>query len=488
MQSQVLIFMVLRYIRCIFTTEKLEEQASGYWDAFYRYNKSNFFKERHWFLEEFAVLKDARRILEVGCGTGSSIYPMLSIHEDISVYACDFAEHAVELVKQHKDYSTGRVIVFCNDITRDPLIHNVPEESIDICMMIFVLSAISPSRMRNALANVNSTLRPGGMVCFRDYCSGDLAQIRLAATGKQQMIEHNFYARGDGTRAFYFSKDGLNSLFLETGFEPVSVEIISRQEVNRKNGVMRDRKYVQATYKKVSGCHMESLPDVSRGALQVLHQDNRPSTIEIDIGVLHPRIVADKNPIEIQMAQFLVRHPEICIGAVTIEIATMALSCSGALSFAALNASSMHVVISSEQTHSYLKHIYDINSPYFMHERLRLIKYADRMSTESAMHSVLRSYMKKRYVLLVLDSDEADDRNAQIALACDIASIDVHSIIIVACPRTRVESLSKCLESLQFVFVPSPLPELNLKEQEIPHLYRIDDASDCCLSFLRYKG
>lgn len=472
----------------MYTVEKLEEQASGYWDAFYRYNKSKFFKERHWFTEEFPVLKDARRILEVGCGTGSSIYPLLSINEDIIVYACDFAEHAVELVKQHKDYSSGRVTVFCNDITRNPLVGNVPEESIDICMMIFVLSAISPAWMRNALANVNGTLRLGGMVCFRDYCSGDLAQVRLAATGKQQMIEDNFYARGDGTRAFYFSKDGLDSLFLETGFEPVAVEIISRQEVNRKNGVMRDRKYIQAIYRKLRGCSMESLPDVNPRGLQVRHQECPPSTVEIDIGVLRPRIVAGANSIEIEMAQFLIRHPDICIGAVTMEIATMAVSCSGALSFAALNTSSMHVVISSEQTHSYLKHIYDINSPYYLHERVRLIKHFDHMSMESALHSVLRSYMDKRYILLVFDSDEADHRTTQIKLACDIASMNTDSIIIVACRRSRIESLSKCLESLlPLVFVPSPLPELNLKEQEMPHLYRLNDISDCYLSFLRYK-
>jgi methyltransferase-like protein 6 len=58
-----------------------------------------------------------------------------------------------------------------------------------------------------AIRNVARTLRPGsGQVLFRDYAVGDLAQDRLAQEGRAQRIGDNFYARWDGTRAFYFSE------------------------------------------------------------------------------------------------------------------------------------------------------------------------------------------------------------------------------------------------------------------------------------------
>ncbi len=55
------------------------------------------------------------------------------------------------------------------------------------------------------LQNIGRTLKVGsGRVLVRDYAEGDLAQARLAT--KQQQLGDNFFARGDGTRAFYFSE------------------------------------------------------------------------------------------------------------------------------------------------------------------------------------------------------------------------------------------------------------------------------------------
>jgi methyltransferase-like protein 6 len=35
---------------------------------------------------------------------------------------------------------------------------------------------------------------------------GDLAEERFAAEGKQQRLGPNFFVRGDGTQAYYFSE------------------------------------------------------------------------------------------------------------------------------------------------------------------------------------------------------------------------------------------------------------------------------------------
>mgnify|MGYP002628395808 CR=1 FL=1 len=44
------------------------------------------------------------RMLEIGCGTGSSVFPILEVNSrpDLVVYCCDLSQQAVGLVKEHK--------------------------------------------------------------------------------------------------------------------------------------------------------------------------------------------------------------------------------------------------------------------------------------------------------------------------------------------------------------------------------------------------
>ena len=51
-------------------------------------------------------------------------------------------------------YNQGGCSAFPCDITADDLASNVPENSIDIVTMIFVMSAILPSKMTDALKNI----------------------------------------------------------------------------------------------------------------------------------------------------------------------------------------------------------------------------------------------------------------------------------------------------------------------------------------------
>lgn len=97
------------------------------------------------------------------------------------------------------------------------------------------------------LQNIRKVLKPNGFVLFRDYATGDLAQERL--TCKDQKISENFYVRGDGTRAFYFSDESLTNLFKSNGFDAEEHVICCKKVENRAREITMNRRWVQAVFR-----------------------------------------------------------------------------------------------------------------------------------------------------------------------------------------------------------------------------------------------
>lgn len=238
---------------------KLEAEAQKNWDLFYKRNETRFFKDRHWTKREFeelaAVGSDVPNVshngtpvlLEIGCGVGNFVFPLIEEKTSYYIYACDFSPRAVQFVKAHPLYDQRTITAFQCDITKDRLVETVPREGVDVVTMIFVLSAIQPDNMSEALRNVHETLKPGGLVLLRDYGLFDQAMLRFAPGHK---IDANFYVRQDGTRAFYFSEQFLERLFLDAGYEVVSNEYVCRETVNKKEGICVPRIFVQGKFRK----------------------------------------------------------------------------------------------------------------------------------------------------------------------------------------------------------------------------------------------
>eukprot|EP01133_Synstelium_polycarpum_P003701 gene3701-4263_t len=231
-----------------------------YWDKFYHKNQDKFFKDRTYLHLEYPELnplninreqtthffnymsgetaspptsesdanairwwesinelnKDSSQtfVMEVGCGAGNTVFPLLKLNPEKYFYAFDFSPHAVNLVK-------------------DPLPEMIKEDSIDIVLMIFVLSAVSYEKMNQALTTLYKALKPGGIIYVRDYGLYDMTQLRFLSK-KGRKIDQNFYLRSDGTRTYFFTTETLSQLFNDAGYTTLISKYDTRELRNRK--------------------------------------------------------------------------------------------------------------------------------------------------------------------------------------------------------------------------------------------------------------
>ena len=76
---------------------------------------AKFFKNRYWIGREFKELSfdqdselennERKVVLELGCGVGNFIFPVLESNPLLFIYACDFSKRAIEFVKVFNMYN-----------------------------------------------------------------------------------------------------------------------------------------------------------------------------------------------------------------------------------------------------------------------------------------------------------------------------------------------------------------------------------------------
>ncbi|XP_059641558.1 tRNA N(3)-methylcytidine methyltransferase trm141-like isoform X3 [Cornus florida] len=188
-----------------------QNSAIKSWDKFYKRHQNKFFKDRHYlekdwgqyFSDDNSESPNGKVVLEVGCGAGNTIFPLVAAYPKLFVHACDFSPQAITLVKSHVDFSEDRVDAFVCDVANNNLCDRIMPSSIDVVTLV---------KLQN----------------------------------KNQMVSENFYIRGDGTCSFYFSEDSLSALFTRSGFNIIDMNIYCRQIENRSRNITMDRRWIRA--------------------------------------------------------------------------------------------------------------------------------------------------------------------------------------------------------------------------------------------------
>lgn len=208
-----------------------EEAKEEAWESFHaRHKRVPFFKKRRYLPLEFPELcpgRNAQLLLELGCGTGSSLAAILEVNPTIKCLGCDISpsalRHLHENLKQCED--GGRLKTFVFDIAMQQQQDEeegegtLPRElaargSMDIVLLIFTLSAIAD--LDNAhvrcLRLAQESLRPGGLLLFRDYAYYDEKMLRA-----KKRLSDNLFIRADNTLAYFHSVESFKSVISACG-------------------------------------------------------------------------------------------------------------------------------------------------------------------------------------------------------------------------------------------------------------------------------
>ncbi|KAH7662896.1 tRNA(Thr) (cytosine(32)-N(3))-methyltransferase protein [Dioscorea alata] len=169
------------------------------WRSFHRRHSSGkFFKERRYLLEEFPELRRSdsfAKVLEVGCGNGSTVLPIL--RTEVVERAKEIISSTIGISSEQRfhpfllDFSVNKFPewLFCSSCQNSPSRNQSSSSAdaeekmmmltdtkaqcciggVDFVTLIFTLSAVPLQNMPFVLAECYSTLKPGCLLLFRDY-------------------------------------------------------------------------------------------------------------------------------------------------------------------------------------------------------------------------------------------------------------------------------------------------------------------------------
>ena len=258
------------------------DRAASRWNVFYTKNGANAYKPRHFIVEAFQSLRSARIVVDIGCGAGANVWPVIEKTNVTHVFGTDVAPAALDALAAHPDASaaleSGKLTLFLWDFSRNspplPLFRQRPNSSSDTSaaavaaaaasmwhvdtppikgtaadsvLLTFTASAIHPRDHAELVRGAVALLAPGGRLLFRDHGARDLAQLRAV---DDSILLPSMNERGDGTLAYFFTLAEVDTLMRNAGLVIEELSHACVTNFNRKTGTEMKRVFVHAVGRK----------------------------------------------------------------------------------------------------------------------------------------------------------------------------------------------------------------------------------------------
>ena len=168
------------------------------------------------------------RVLEVGCGNGKSLKPLVSAGYEVT--GLDLSGTAIGSLG---DCGAGLV--------HGDICEFRSKKRFDAIVCRYVLGAMKETDREKAVENIGNLLKKNGFLFFEDFSIGDMR------FGKGEKIEENTFRRGNGIIYHYFTPQEVKMLF--SGFNELKIRTSCFKRVY--HGVEYKRQMISGVFAKV---------------------------------------------------------------------------------------------------------------------------------------------------------------------------------------------------------------------------------------------
>jgi cyclopropane fatty-acyl-phospholipid synthase-like methyltransferase len=161
---------------------------------------------------ELPDLEKGALVLDIGCGTGSTL--IKGLEKGWEITGVDVSPSAIEQCRKRLD-ERG---LACDLITSDLIDLEIKEKKFDLILCHYVLGALSEEKRRLASLKIMEMLSEGGSILFEDLASGDFRE------GNGELIEERTFKKGNGITQHFFLEEELSNLFGDLEIMKISTD------------------------------------------------------------------------------------------------------------------------------------------------------------------------------------------------------------------------------------------------------------------------